>query len=659
VNEAPRPHADVETGRDVTSVRATVPVHIPPTWAVLERRLFDLLDEAWRVFSERYCEPDGRLIFDRQIVGRDGADDFYEAFWNWPGLYLLGGSDELLEAAKHHWRGVTAQLTEQGLVKDEYELGYDWFHQGESNLFFYAICAADPDDEEFRSRAMRFAELYLAGGPNYDEKHNIIGAPHNGSGGLRPGLGEDWEVYSSRLTNMQQYGLPLHHLPGLNEWSDLDDEENATAMGAAMQARMGIGDVPINLAATSLVTNAWLYAGDEKYAGWVKTYVDGWAERARANGGLVPDNVSPDGVVGGLHEGRFYGGHYGWTWPHGLASIGMGTLIAGLNAALITGDSSHLDLARQQLDAVLEKSIEAAVSDTPMSLRGSWMSRMGSRSLGLASPADEPSTLVPYRYGRDGWFDFGPMMMALPTWLWWSSQSADDRGRLETFVNGNPGDPTEVVEFRDKEEAGHERPWLSYLWGSNPDYPEQALAMAIGQVNRRLAIIETRPHDPKSDHIHFWQQVNPVFTEVLTQLTTGAPQVLYNGGLQETRVRYFDGLRKRPGLPHEVAALVDQVTVDSVSLELVNLGARQPAQVVVQGGAFGEHRIDETEIELLDGNDYPGRIVEFAAPAIRTTTSRLVVGGNRLAVDLPARTRIRLTLHLSLNALPARHQSLV
>ena len=79
--------------------------------------------------------------------------------------------DEILEAAKHHWGGVTAQLTEAGMLTDEYENGYDWFHQGESLIFFYALCAADPDDPEFAERARRFAELYLdpAKG-NYDTR---------------------------------------------------------------------------------------------------------------------------------------------------------------------------------------------------------------------------------------------------------------------------------------------------------------------------------------------------------------------------------------------------------------------------------------------------------------------------------------------------------
>ena len=40
--------------------------------------------------------------------------------------------------------------------------------------------------------------------------------------------------------------------------------------------------------------------------------------------------------------------------------------------------------------------------------------------------------------------------------------------------------------------------------------------------------------------IHLWQNLNPVVTEALIQLTWGAPQVVYNGGLTQARVRYYD-----------------------------------------------------------------------------------------------------------------------
>src|SRR5699024_10733583 len=120
-----------------------------PAWAVLQRRLFESIETAWRQFSERYAEPDGRLGYRGRFEDRDGVDDLYEPFFNWPAFYSLGGSDDVLTAAKHHWSGVTAQLTEAGMLTEEYENGYDWFHQGESLVLFYGLCAADPADSAF------------------------------------------------------------------------------------------------------------------------------------------------------------------------------------------------------------------------------------------------------------------------------------------------------------------------------------------------------------------------------------------------------------------------------------------------------------------------------------------------------------------------------
>ena len=71
------------------TIEATTPLTGPPAWAVLERQLFDLMDQSVYPFLERYTQPDGSLIGGENIGGSE--DDFYESFYNWPLLYLLGG----------------------------------------------------------------------------------------------------------------------------------------------------------------------------------------------------------------------------------------------------------------------------------------------------------------------------------------------------------------------------------------------------------------------------------------------------------------------------------------------------------------------------------------------------------------------------------------
>ncbi|MFD9740809.1 hypothetical protein [Umezawaea sp. NPDC059074] len=632
-------------------IAATTPLHETPTWAVLQRRLFALLDGAWREFETTYCEADGRLTYAGRMHHRDGVDDFYEPFFNWPTLYRLGGADDLLPAVKRHWEGVTAQMTEFGFVEDEYELGYDWFHQGESLNFFYALCAADPDDAAFRERAKRFARLYSdpASG-NYDPEARVIVAPHNGSGGPRWGLGTEWVEYSASQVGMERYGLPLDDLDGITEWSDLASPENARRMGDAMQERMGHGDTAVNLAATSLVTNAWLYDNEPEFADWVTEYVGAWRDRAAANGGLVPDNAGPNGVVGELQNGHWFGGHYGWAWPHGLHSVESAAMIAATNLTIVSGGTDALDLARTPLDTV----IAHGVVETGVATRGSmgwgWVQKMG-------VPDDVPVQLVPYRHGSHGWFDFHPVPLIYPVWLWWLSSDARDLARLESLERDAGFDWRATKWFHDKEEQGHEAPWVSFLLGRNPDYPEDALELALGQVGRRLALMRATPFGPPDDDIHWWQRLNPVVTEVLTQLTTGAPPALYNGGLAPARVTYGDALRGRPGLPPDVAALVREVDADGVRVDLVNLGADEHREVVVQAGAFGEDRIDHVVVDetapgsLGDSHSY------VVLEPVTTPSAPLPVGSARIVVALPPLTRTSLRLSITRRAHTPSHQS--
>ncbi|MGZ0712293.1 hypothetical protein ACWPKO_28550 (plasmid) [Coraliomargarita sp. W4R53] len=628
-----------------------------PQWAILERALFDLLDQGWRLFQEMYTGPDGRLEYRGEMIDRDGVDDFYEPFFNWPTLYRLGGSTEILDAAKLHWNGVTAQLEEFGFVTDEFELGYDWFHQGESLLLFYAICAADPDDDAFRQRALRFAELYLAssGTGNFDATSRMIVAPHTGSGGPRWGLGHEWREYRADQQGMKPYGLPLHDLPGIDEWDDLAVGDNAQRMGDAMQERMGRGDVIVNLAATSLMTNAWLYDNDARFADWVREYVSAWRDRARDNTesdapGVVPDNVGPSGVVGESHSGRWFGGHYGWTWPHGLHSVESALLVGCIAELIVTGEPAGLELARSPLRAVLRQAI---VVDN-LSSRGSHGDRW-KQKLGVTDTQE--LMLVPYRRGPQGWFDYHPMPPSYFMWLWWLSGSSEDSEQLTALQDSCGYEWSTVHWFRDKEEAGHEAPWLAYLSGQNSDYPLQALTMALAQVTRRLALMQQTPHGPPGNDIHWWQRLNPVVVEVLLQLTTGSPPALYNGGLQLARVLFGDAEQHRPGLPEGVAALVTSVDVNGIHLSLVNLNVAMTKHLDVQAGAFAEDRIDTVSYDHFDGR-YPGSSHQLAdlTPSEPVEVFE-VVNSSRLAVTLPPLTSIDIRLTITRRAFTPSHSS--
>ena len=88
---------------------------------------------------------------------------------------------------------------------------------------------------------------------------------------------------------------------------------------------------------------------------------------------------------------------------------------------------------------------------------------------------------------------------------------------------------------------------------------------------------------------------NPVAVDALIRLTLGGLPPGRDGGLLNARLRYFDPARKRAGLPEDVAALVSEMTATSTRVTLVNLNQASARTVVVQGGAYGEHRIESVQ----------------------------------------------------------------
>ena len=93
---------------------------------------------------------------------------------------------------------------------------------------------------------------------------------------------------------------------------------------------------------------------------------------------------------------------------------------------------------------------------------------------------------------------------------------------------------------------------------------------------------------------------NPVVTKGLTQVTMGSPQPIYNGGLLRATVRYYDMDLARPGLPKDVAALVDKLEADRVGIQLVNLNRTETRNMIVQAGAFGEHRFTQVQFQTTN-----------------------------------------------------------
>jgi hypothetical protein len=266
----------------------------PPEWATLERELIERTSEAVEPVIERYVREDGSVLWppDDDYVGIDAVDDVYEGFWNWPLFYALGGDEKLLAYAQAEYEAIVEQFSTvetpfgHPMAVEEYEQCRDWFHQGEANQLLYNIGLADPDDEDFRERAERFAGLYLPDSDtgNYDAENRIVTAPQNGSMGpefASPAAVEDQTTFGGYGSNYRWagHGSPFRDIPELESVEDLQDPDNEEFRYEIYAERCAKGDIPLNLNITSLMAHAYLYTGDDTYREWVAEYVDAWAER--------------------------------------------------------------------------------------------------------------------------------------------------------------------------------------------------------------------------------------------------------------------------------------------------------------------------------------------------------------------------------------------
>lgn len=581
-------------------IQAGTPMSDVPQWALLERKLLDLQSDAVVEVVDRYVHDDGRI---RWPEDGGGLDDAYEGFSNWPLLYALGGADEVLERSMAQWEAITEQFSEGGTgdahveTVDEFPASLDWMHQGEGHQFFYHICLAAPDEEQFVDRARRFADYYLAAGDvdNYDPEHHLVKGPESGSEGPSLPVDGPWE----HAEWMVSYHLPFNDVAGIETIEDLKDPEKAARMSEVLEERWR-GDVVANLAITSLMTTAYLLTGEDEYREWVSDYVAAWEERTHRNNGIIPDNVGVSGEVGEHLGGNWFGGYYGWTWPHGWLFIGDALLTASENATLLEGDTSHNNAARSTIDELVAEGIEHEET-LYVPYRHSEEGVFDYDPRNYRSLGEERQVLFDDRghvLWRDGWYEFRPIPPRHPVHLWRSTQEDADWDRLEDLTNYALGAPQRILDGT-KDAAGNERAWAAYVGGEYPEYPERILQHSYEYTSARLADLrEVRPeYTPTTDE--FLNRRSPVDVEGLVQCTLGGPMPLYNGGLLHTRVRHFDPDRRRPGLPRDVAVLVTDMTAEKTGLEIVNLGCADRT-LTVQAGTYGEHEFGRLTYEHPD-----------------------------------------------------------
>ena len=278
------------------------------------------------------------------------------------------------------------------------------------------------------------------------------------------------------------------------DW-DRDPQRRPGIVRLAGEVVLG-SDVPQNMAATALVTNAYLYTGEEKYRQWVLDYVEAWMERVRKNGGIMPDNVGPTGVIGENRGGQWWGGYYGWNSRFSPRIMLNGAIVGAECALLLSGDYGFLEVLRSQLNLLFDN----AVSDAGGQL------------------------LLPHRYGPEGWHHFQRFRIVDAAHLWHASMERRDYELIERLRDGDrQGDWNRLDSFGEKNnrEGDSEYSRFQYYDGRNPEWPAQVMRGELRYVRETTAAIRADSRDVETIVEENLNPPNPVVTKGLTQMTTG------------------------------------------------------------------------------------------------------------------------------------------
>lgn len=538
------PASGLRTSETTVVINKVMP---PPAWALAERQLLALNAEGAALWAAKYLDANGHLRGVANFGIADGPDDAVESIRNWPLAHAAGGAESIIELWDKAWEGhldqyskakdPSTELAREGMYFKEFTPAYDWEHIGEGLGPFYWSGLSRPKDEQYQTRLRRFAGFYLNEDPearNYDPRLKLIPSLFNGSRGakLSPNTQEDW---NGRL------------IPGTQPSTRF------------LKATNILGDHPLNLASTNLAFHAYLVTHEDKYRNWVLEYVDAWKARIEANGGNIPSNIGRDGTIGGEWGGKWYGGVFGWNSPdEGVRNYVLRGPPEGFgNALLLTGNHAYTQVLRGQIDNLYD-----------------------------AAKRENGRVLLPRYYGENGWYGFHDGESGSPGGL---SNLRD----VETDIY------LWALEARDLERLP-KRGWIGYLTSGDPDYPLAAFQQGVQEIRSAAARLRADTSTYEFPH-HSTRGAgkNPVSTRALINLTMGGndPNGSGHGPLPlHTQVRHFDPERRRAGLPEDVAALVERIEPDGVTLALVNTSPFEYRTVTVQMGAYAEHHATSVDV---------------------------------------------------------------
>ena len=580
-------------------------------------------------YWDRFTYPYGATISEGPY------DDLYEMFYNWPDFYIIGADRRFFDRAMAAYNGITRTNTphppDSGdyfhRLYREFPTHDDFFHISEGMTLFYNLFLGDPSIPENIDRARRFAGFYLgedAEADNFDMERKQMRSIFTGSKGALTSSSAEYNLlygHASLFPVIKDLEPDWHH-----------DPKRRAEIQQLYDRIVTRTDVPVNLGATGLVTHAYLATGDEKYRQWVLDYVDTWLNYIKRNNGILPDNVGGNGLIGPYRDGQWWGGLYGWYGRYGVMMMYASLSVATECAYLLSGEEKYLDLLRGQLDQLMQR----------------------------RKTMPNGQELVPFRRNADGWHSYRPMKIRDLAHLYHASMDTADWQRIErlqlghkylpladegiwgkntldhldtaTYRSGEAFDWAEEMVMGDRSLGKSEYARWMYYAGKNPDWPLSALKADFQEMQQRMDFMRNDVRaieDIQGDDTY---PNNPVIIKALQQTTMGTPQTIYFGGLLRASVRYFDVAQQRPGLPADVAALVTSLADTELSIHLVNLNPVEDRELLLQAGAFGEHRFGTvTGGDAEDHLKVQGKYFQVTLPP--STSIQLEIGLERFAND--------------------------
>ncbi len=343
----------------------------------------------------------------------------------------------------------------------------------------------------------------------------------------------------------------------------------------------------------------------------------------------------PGGTVGGLLEGRWYGGHYGWSWPHGWYSVGQAAAAAALAAAAI-GDDWFLGQLRSTMDEIIARGrswpsprpTPASGPNGPSSWTRTYTRRPCRCPTATATGAGSTTTRCSCRCQRRcGTTHPRP-----------ATASASSSSAPRAATTGAPCGPSAARKRPDTKNRG------SPFSPGHPEYPERILAAAQAQVRHRLArmsaTVATR-----------WPRPTPPVAAVESgghrgtgPAHLGCPAGHVQRGLQRARVRYYDAaadlpacrLRWRPWSPASIPMRPSSTWCTSTrrrrARDRAGRGIRRDTS----------HRAPHA----CEDPSWIGGLYDYGHRTPAETSAVTHVDGPWLPVALPRSTRIRLTSQL-------------